>query len=269
MRMSAEQFKQESDVDINTAAGQLHEYGEAHGLRGLEGRVNRGLDPTGMLALPQTRRRIENLADAYGADMADVEKLVNDLHVGGVWAHASELAAGSPAATVWTVAGEATVRDKAVLGDLTAEQFSDDSKRVIGMLDEAVADPTAFARVAHENLIGRSQERFTVEDGVPVSDVPEGFLAMAVNGYKGGIVRDVASGLMFVGGGKIDFDRIAEGHNLTAAQLEDRGRVALFYVDSEQERHIKQLYPGFGIVLDGDMALAKDLASTAAQESEA
>lgn len=257
--------EQKNPVDSETARQLLAQYGEAKGLRGLEDRVTRGLDPAAMLALPQTRSRIENLTKRYGADIDAVELLIKDLHVGGVWAHAEELAAAnSPAVTVWTVAGEATVRDKIVLGDLTSEQFEDDAQRVVRKLDEALDDPQGFAQTAHENLIVKSQDQFSLEDGIPVSEVPEGFLAMAVNGYPGGIIRDTENQLLFVGANKLDFAEVASKHGLVSSVEEDRGRDAQFYVTPEtRERQIKQLYPGLGIVVNGDMALAKELASTA------
>lgn len=261
--MNAEHLTEKSDIDIKIVQEQLRQYGEANGLRDLEGRIMRGLDPAALLAVPQTRQRIESLANEYGADMDSVEKLVKDLHVGGVWTHAAELKAGSPETTVWIVIGEATVRDKATLGDLTSEQFADDTKRVINALDTALQDPHNFAQMAHINLIERSKEQFTIEDDVPISDTPEGFLAMAVNGLKGGIVQDAANQLFFVGANKLDFDSVAIKHGLALSTQEDRGRMATFYVDSEQVRHIKQLYPGLGIILDGDITLAKELAQTA------
>jgi hypothetical protein len=252
---------------IAEITAQLTEYGQQEGLRGLEDRVQRGLDPAAMLAVPDTRQRLEGLAQAYGADFAEVESLVKDLHVGGVWRRADELAAGSPAAAVWIAAGEATVRDKAVLGDLTPDQFQDDMRRVTRLLDDALADPVGFGTQARANLIDRARTQYQLEDGVPVATTPEGFLAMAVTGYKSGIVADAANNLLFVGANELNFDAVGNRHALSRAVQEDRGREAAFYVDAAGERHIKELYPGFGIVLDGDLELAKDLARSTAPET--
>jgi len=258
-----EHYSAPAEPTIEEVTAQLAEYGQQEGLRGLEDRVQRGLDPAAMLAVPHTRHRLEGLAQAYGANFADVEGLVKDLHVGGVWRHAAELAAGSPATNVWVVAGEATVRDKAVLGDLTPEQFQADMQRVTGLLDDALADPVGFAAQARRNLIDRARSQYQLDGDVPVASTPEGFLAMAVTGHKSGVVVDAANNLLFVGADALDFEATGTQYALSRSTQEDRGREATFYVDTEGGRRIKELYPGFGIVLDGDLELAKDLARTA------
>jgi len=136
-------------------------------------------------------------------------------------------------------------------------------RRVTGLLDEALADPVSFGASARDNLINRAQTQYQLDGDVPVSSTPEGFLAMAVTGHCSGIVVDTANNLLFVGADKLDFQTVAKQHTLSRTSQEDRGRVATFYTDAEGNRHIKELYEGFGIVLDGDPKLAKALARTA------
>ncbi|MCA9308864.1 hypothetical protein KC973_00650 [Candidatus Saccharibacteria bacterium] len=253
-------------VDVGAIREELRVYAETNGLQGLEGRTIQGLDPSGMLAVTETRRRIEQLVGQYGADMELVEQLTNTLHVGGIWQYAEQLSHGSPEATVWTVMGEATVSGKETTGDLSETEFAADYKRVIRQLDDALSDPGGFAAVAHEHLITRAREQFVVDDGVAVSDKPEGFLAMAVSGHRSGVVA-AGDGLKYVGAAELDFDSVAEKNGLTKIVKEDRGRDVTFYVSGDGADVIKQLYPGFGIVLTGDLGLAKQLAATVDQET--
>ena len=116
-REAAEAATKEARIDGATKA--LQAFGEQHGLRGLEGRVQRGLDPAGMLAVPETRAELEQVVDKLGASMDDVIKLTNELHVGGIWQNAERLAAAEDGdVKAWIIAGEATTSGKETEGDL-------------------------------------------------------------------------------------------------------------------------------------------------------
>ena len=246
---------------VSSIVEQLKAYGEQHGLRGLEGRIQRGLDPAGMLAVEETRGKLEKIAQTLGASAENLVKLTNELHVGGIWNNADALASGErPDVRTWMIAGEATVSGKQKEDDLAPNEFVADYERVNRLLDEAVQDPLVFGDRARDNLITRSKEQFVVEDGVPVSELDSGFLAMAVNGYKSGIVRD-KSGLLFVGASELDNGSLEES-GLREIQKEDRGRTATFYQDEAGKDVVKKLYSGFSIVLSGDMGIAKTLAAS-------
>jgi len=252
---------------VATITEQLRAFGEKYRLRGLEGRVQRGLDPAGMLAVEETRSKLEKIVQGLGAKPEDVIKLTNELHVGAIWKNADALAKGdNPSMQTWMVAGEVTDRGKGKEGDLTEEEFVRDLERVNRLLDEAVADPKSFAEQARTNLVTQSKEQFKVEDGVPVSELDEGFLAMAVNGYHSGIVKD-KNGLLFVGADELDYGAL-EKMGLKMTQREDRGRQATFFVDSSGKEVVKKLYPGFAIVLTGDMETAKQLARTGEEKAK-
>ena len=95
-------------------------YGQAHNLRGLEGRIKRGLDPAGMLAVPGTRSKLEGIANAIGADMKAVDQLTAELHVGAIWNKADSLAkCEDPNVQLWMIAAEATSEK----GDLNEEEI--------------------------------------------------------------------------------------------------------------------------------------------------
>src|SRR3989344_1416614 len=104
---------------------------------------------------------------------------------------------------------------------------------------------------------------FEFDDDVPVSGLDSGFLAMAVNGHKAGIVKDKA-GLLFVGANELNYESLG----LRAEVKEDRGRQVTFYVDEEGNDVVKKLYPGFAIVLNGDLEVAKKLARSGMKKAE-
>lgn len=251
--------EEKSAERISEAKEQLIEYGERHKLQGLEGRIQRGLDPAGMLAIKETRSKIEQLAQNLGVDLEAVEKLTNELHIGAIWNNASALAKGEDAVIrLWTMLAEITNSEKKVEGDLSEEEFIADMERVENLLDKGMNNIDEFLKQARENLIASSKKKFEVIDGVAVSDLNGGFLAVAVNGFKSGIVKD-KNGLLFVGANKLDFESLG----LKKAEREDRGRMTTFYRNEIGEDVVKKLYDGFGIILNGDMAMANKLAKTA------
>lgn len=252
---------EEVEAKISEVTEQLKAYGEINKLRGLEGRIQRGLDPAGMLAVKETRAKMETVAQKIGVSIEDVEKITNELHVGAIWKYADKLAEGDSAdVKAWMIAGEACVRGKEKEGDMGKEEFLADMGRVNGLLDEAASNPEEFAKKAKDNLISKSKEQFVVADGVAMSEQDAGFLAMAVNGYKSGIVKD-KGGLLFVGANELDYG-VLEAGGLKATEKEDRGRKAIFYIDNDGKDVVKKLYPGFAIILNGDMEAAKNLART-------
>lgn len=243
---------------------QLMAYGEKHQLRGLEGRVQRGLDPAGILAVQETRAKVEALVQKLGVNLEAVEKLTDQLHVGAIWNNADALAKGEDASIqAWMALAEITTSGKEMEGDLSEEEFLADTERVKGLLEQAVADTEQFVAQAKENLINSSKKQFEVVDGVAVSEQDSGFLAAAVNGFKSGVVKD-KNGLLFVGANELDFDSLG----LTKVEREDRGRMATFYQNEAGEDVVKKLYGGFGIVLTGDMAVANKLAKTAIKNEQ-
>ncbi|MBI3631885.1 MAG: hypothetical protein HY225_00340 [Candidatus Vogelbacteria bacterium] len=252
----------------NSIVGELKTYGDQYKLRGLDGRALRGLDPAGMLAVKETRQKLEKISVELGASIEGVINMTNELHVGAIWKHADLLAEGTrPDIKVWMVAAEITNSGKHKEGDLTPEELVLDLKRINSLLDEAVKNPQKFFEVAKSNLISRSKEQFHLDDGVPMSEVDGGFLAMAVNGYKSGVVSD-KGGLLFVGANGLDY-RSLDSQGLKVMEREDRGRVATFYVDASGKEVVKKLYPGFAIVLTGDKEVAKKLARSAVAQPTA
>lgn len=253
--------QQTPDELIESILPQLQAYGQAHGLRGLEGRITRGLDPAGMLAVEETRLKLEQVAKKLDANMEEVIALTNRLHVGAIWEDAGKLSeAKEPAVIVWMIAAEACEKRKGKEGDMSPDEFFSDTERVNVLLDEAVSDTAGFADSAKRNLVENAEKKFTVTDGVAFSESDDGFLSAAMKGHKAAIVKD-KDGLLFVGAQKLDYD-ILEQNGLQKIQKQDRGREATFYAKDGADV-VKVLYPGFCIILNGDEEAARLLAKTA------
>lgn len=257
---SAVKERADAEQKVATAKEELQKYGEQYKLRGLEGRIQRGLDPAGMLAVTETREKLKKVADVLGASIEDVVSLTNELHTGAIWKNADILAEGvDPKVQVWLIAGEATNAEKAQEGELTPEGFVKDLERVNRLLDEALKNPQGFVQRARNSIQEQARTKITVEDGIPISDA-DIFLEMAASGYRAGISRD-AEGLLFVGADELDY-KVLEELGLHVEEKEDRGRKAIFYVDDKGNNVVKRLYPGFAIVFDGKMDVAKRLAKS-------
>jgi hypothetical protein len=252
---------------ISEITKELQNFGEQHGLRGLEGRINRGLDPAGMLAVGETRKLVEEIAEALGSSMEDLEKLTKELHVGAIWNNADDLAAAErPDVQVWIDLAQATLGGKEVEGEVNGDEFLEDLERIKAVLKEAIEDPVAFTKNSIETNINNAEGDFELEDGVPVSKLDRAFLSAAIAGHKSAVVED-ANGLYFVGANELDYGYL-ESEGLTPVEKEDRGRMATFYQNEAGEDVVKKLYPGFAIVVNGDREIAKSLARTGGEMAE-
>jgi hypothetical protein len=254
----------EKHVQLGKIRHELKTYGELNHFRGLVGRMQRGLDPAGMIAVEETLGKLEEIGNALGVDLMEFVKLTNALHVGAIWDYAQDFVLGTnKELQLWMVTGEACVSGKEKEGDLSPEEFMVDVKRVHGLLDEAVADPQAFVKRSQEELVLRASEKFQLKDGVPFSEVDDGFLAAAICGYQAAVVLD-KDGLLFVGAANLDYAYLlGAGLTETTRFDERRGVDQVFWVDAEGNDVVKVLYTGFAIVFGGREDVAQTLARTA------
>ncbi len=227
-----------------------------YGLPGLEGRIQQGLDPAGMLAVKETRQIIERILDKVGIDMEKIEVLTRELHVGAIWDKSYDLAlAEKPEVKVWLLLADKCheVNDR----ELTFEEYSKDANRIIEELKEAEKDPEYFFEVSRQNIVENARLKFTKKDGVPFSN-EDAFLHMSIAGEKYGVC---ASGDIYrVGANRLDYS-ILEREGLVSVQKEERGEICIFFQKDGRDV-VKIKNPGYAIVF-GNEELALRLAKTA------
>lgn len=255
----------ESDVQLGNIRSELNDFAEQNKIPSLEDRIKRGLSPVGIIALHETRQRVEKLAAKLDASFADVLKMTVGIQTSGPWEYVSKLKnATDPATKIWIMTNAVGTLGNEREMDMTSTEFLEDIKRIDRLLDEANENPDVFFEKAKEYVLEKSQERFRIEEGVPISEMDNGFVAMATNGYEAGIIQD-ADGMLFVGAKQID-DEVFEKWGLKSETREDRGRRVNFFVNAKGEAVVKKLYPGFVIVLSRNFELAKAIVKSVVSE---
>lgn len=234
----------------------LDAFAREHKIPSLRDRVQRGLDPVGILALPDLRERVRALCERYGAREEDVLTMTLSIQTKGPWEYAHLLKeAHDPAARAWITLNAVNTLGKEREMDMTPAEFLEDLGRIRRLLERAEREPEFFDH-ARQHVLEESRKRFRVEDGVPISEMDNGFLAMAIDGYEAGVIQD-KEGMLFIGAQAID-DAIFERWGLRRELRTDRGREnVVFYVNDKGEALLKKLYPGFVIVLSRNLPLAK------------
>lgn len=244
--------EQEHQIRLEAHKLELQNYG----LRGLEGRLQRGLDPAGMLAVKETRSLMEEIARKTGTDLEKTDEVTKELHTGAVWTRADDLTqADKLEIRMWMLLADECheVNDH----DLNPGEYSQDVDRIQRELSAAVEDPDKAIEQAVRHIINSAQKKFVLKDGVPFSE-EDAFLHMAIAGRKYGVCK--AGELYFVGAEQLDYS-LLETEGLTSSEREDRGRMVTFF-QKEGKDVAKKLYPGLAIVF-GDEELALKLARSA------
>jgi hypothetical protein len=247
----------------------LDVFAREHKISSLRDRVQRGLDPVGILALPDLKTRVRALCERYGATEEDVLAMTLGIQTKGPWEFAKALKGGEdPSARIWITLNAVNTMGKEREMDMTPAEFLADLERIGALLERAATEPE-FPERARQHVLEESRKRFRVEDGVPISEMDNGFVAMATDGYEAGIIQDV-EGMLFIGARAID-DAIFERWGLRKELRTDRGREGVaFYVNDQGEALLKKLYPGFVIVLSRNLPLAKAIVqATLAGSAEA
>lgn len=233
------------------------------GIGGLVGRLERGLDPSGMLAIKEVRKDVLDVLEKAGLSAKNLDVFTEKLHTGAIWQQADNLnKAEKDEVKAWLLLASLTheVNDH----DLTMDEYLTDVARIKEELNKAQTSDEARSIIesAVHAMHKKAQESFTMEDGVAVSN-KDAHLFMALQGEKAGVVD--AGGLFFVGADTLDYDRIASEQGLKKVNREDPRRKMMtdFYVDANGTDVIKVLGKGFCIIFGVDKKeLAKQLART-------
>ena len=241
-------------------AKQIEAHGEqlrAYGLRGLEGRIVRGLDPAGMLAVKEVRQIVEKIASSAGVSMDAVDTLTKELHVGAIWSRAQDLGEGErPEVQLWMLLVRACheVSDH----DLDAKSYLADVERIKNELTAAFVGGEGVLLEATKSIHADAAIKFVLKDDVPFSE-SDAFLHMAIMGHGFGVCK--SGELYFAGANELDYDSLTQ-EGLIPVEREDRGRLVTFY-QRDGVDVVKKLYPGLAIILNGDEMLALRLAKCA------
>ncbi|MDP1689084.1 MAG: hypothetical protein Q8L47_03055 [bacterium] len=228
----------------------------AYGLPGLEGRLDRGLDHTGMLAVQETRKEIQEIAQKLNVDIENIEVFTKALHVGDIWKNADELAMPKKTEVkVWMLLADLCHE---VNGrDLSKSEYLEDSARIKQGLLQAKENPEALLEAAVQKITKEAHSKFDLKEEVPFSE-DDAFLYMAIAGEKYGVCK--AGNLYFAGANELDFS-VLDKEGLTKIEKEDRGRISTFFQKQGRDA-VKKLYPGLAIVFDNE-ELALRLAKSA------
>jgi len=234
---------------------ELKDYALKYNLQGLEGRIVRGLDPAGMLAVSETSDIIKSKVSK--SDYQNLIDFTNSLHIGGIWDNSKRLAQSNDIVTkAWFLMAYACVEVNNK--DLNKGEYLNDFLRVKRTLsDTSIEDAVRLINEkAHDSLTFESYRGETI----PVSSSDDGFLHAAISGYDVGIVFDGEN--YFVGSKEFDFDSFAKENGLVCIEKfdEDRNSNTVFYPDKSGRDVVKKLYPGFAIILNKDKNLAYKLA---------
>lgn len=246
------------EQEIQTKLAQYKSELQEYGLRGLEGRMQHGLDPAAMMALSEVRSCVEKVATAVKADMAKLDELTKALHVGAVWKEAPRLAeAKDPEAVAWHVLAALCVERNVEGEELDDAGFLADVERVVAGLEATASDQEKVRAAVEANTSG-ARDAFQMVDGVAFAQGEYPFLKMAIAGETSGVWKD--GDLLFVASDALDFDGLAN-KGFTRTEREDRGRMVTFW-QKDGVDVVKQLGPGFGIVFGGDQTLALEIAKS-------
>lgn len=289
--MSAESREGEVQVQFDAAKEDLRsffddlpdDYKQERHLQPLTDRAQRGVNPIALMALRETAGSVAELEKAFGVDPeklmvgdAAVSRLLDVSAVmqsGGPWDYADEFRSGSdPAVRLWlTLAGVSSMVRKREM-DLTPSEFIGDMEKAKRLLKNAVADPESFYVRARESVVegleeAKEKRLYVVEDGVPISELDDGFTYMAMEGHRSGVWID-ADGMLFVGAKEIDGAILTKWGLKEERAQDERGKLVTFYTNDQGERLMKKIYPGLVVILNRSFELAKALARAAAGADE-
>lgn len=238
----------------------------ASGIPGLIGRVERGLDPMGMIVVTETKQALQPVLDGAGVDHAALAQFTEELHSGGLWRNADRLTAGQGLEVqAWMLLAKECPR--ADDRDLSEAEFLGDVDRIKAAFAEAAHNPTEALVNTTVEMQTRAGQAFTIEDGVAISN-EDAFMFMAMKGETAGI--SVADKIMFVGSNALDYEVVAVRYGLRKEVRPDprRGNVDTTFFVGDGGTEVKVLGKGFCIVFGGDKELAKDLARTGQKRNE-
>lgn len=254
-----DQMKQEAiNERLIEIKEQLKNYAALVGLHSLEDRAKRGLFTIGMLAVPEVRIYIENLADKLGAVVNKkqdgtrdgVEDITLDIQRRGPWQYAEGMRADDPKSEMklYMMMNAVNTIDIPREKDLSPKEFLKHLEHIKILLQEATQNPETFWERAKKENLEKSQERMRYEEGIPISEMDQGFIPAALQGYEAGIIQD-ADGTPLIGAkNPINSEIFAQWGLIMHEEQDGRGRKVPTYYNPQGQKLFRQLYPGFIVV---------------------
>ncbi len=233
------------------------QYEALYGISDLGSLLEQGLiNPAMLLAYPRTRIPLVKIAHALGTDYATLTQLVNDIHRGQHWQHATALGAGTAGEVqAWTIAQ--------ALSNISnpSQNISD----AVAQLDQAalflkhaLGQLASVSQSARASLLTEATAHFVPTDDGIAHATGGNFLQFALQGYEGGILH-LEKGL-HVGSAQLNWEA-----PVTFGLVRD----GQYYRNSEGTAIITKLGNGFALVFDGrsDIAAALLNAQATAEDS--
>ncbi|MBU0706175.1 methyltransferase [Patescibacteria group bacterium] len=252
----------------SSLANELSDFSKELGIPTLVDKVNRGLDPMGIFALEETNKKVGDLCEKMGAEYTELLNMTKDIQLSGPWKYIKRFKkADDPVTRAWMILNAVSTMGQEREKDFTEKEFLADIDRIHGKLNEAIDDPDKFFVTARPHITEESKKRYRVEQGVPVSEQTNGFIAMGINGFKAGVYQD-PDGMLFVGSANPIDDAVIESWGLRAVVKNDRrvvqgktiNREVTFYENENGETLAKKVHPGFVVVISRSPELAKAIA---------
>lgn len=248
----------EVQARLEQITAELNAFAQANGFRSLEDRTRRGLYTIGMLALPEVRVLTEELATKMGANIrredldapAGFEDIITNIQRRGPWEYTQEMTSENPSEElkVWMMMNAAISIDMPREKDLNQKEFLKHVEHIKILLQQAIDDSENFWERTKKEIFEKSVVRMRYEDGVPISEMGQGFIPAALQGYEAGVIQD-ADGTPLIGAKNAIDPKIFERWGLTMREEDDgRGRVVPTYYSSEGQKLFRQLFPGFLVI---------------------
>lgn len=252
----------------SNVADELRAFSDELKIPSLADKVNRGLDPIGILAFSETNKKVRDICEKMGVEYDDLVTMTKDIQLTGPWKYIKRLKkSADPTVKAWMMINAVSTIGRKRELDFTEKEFLADVDRIHERLDRAVENPERFFDMAKPYVMEDSRKQYRVEKGIPISEVSNGFIAMGINGFKAGVYHD-PDGMLFVGSAKPIDDGVIESWGLKAVVKNDRrvvqGKViereVTFYENENGDTLAKKVHPGFVVVLSRSFKLAKAIA---------
>ncbi len=258
---------------VDALRAELRDFSTEHGIRSMNSRWRRGMNPAAILAIGQTRKVIEDIVKKLSPEhstsvMAELTQIVTDIQEGGPWKYADRLReATDPAIKLWYLLQFASVsgRDRATERQLTQKEFLDEvdtTKRTLEGL--SLEDDSGLGQAVTAIRLDAAKN-LRIESGVPITQSAYGFIDMAIQGYKSGVFQD-ADGMLYVGAENIP-NELFSAWGLDIVEENKNNKTIQHFTSHSGDTLVQKTGPGFAIIRSRNFGLAKAIAQASVSEN--